>query len=190
MRSDLALGLLMLVGGSELGAQASTSPRIALRLGGGLSSADYTCAACQIDAVTGASAFVAATHPLGRSLTAGLEATVVAASSGNAVDAKLLGALATGGVRGSPRLPVWGTVGLGWLFWSGPGSNADGPALSLRAGVDVPVRGRVALSPYAGYVMMLGHDGPHHVQPPFTPREGVATRLSSLQVGVGVTLSL
>ena len=134
-------------------------------------------------------AFIGAGRPLGRLMTAGLEATV--SDAGNArQDIKFLSGLATVGIRGGPRVPAWGTLGLGWLFWSGPGPNSNGPALSVRAGVDFPVIGRLAVSPYAGYVTMLGHDGPHHVQDIVTAPEGLPTRVSSLQLGVAATLKL
>lgn len=188
MRRNLALGLLMLVSGGDLGAQDPVSPRIAVRLGFGLSSADYSCTVCRINAESGVSAFIAAGRPLGRLLTAGLEATLSDASTDQA-DIRVLGALATAGVRGGPRLPVWGTLGLGWAFWSGPGPNSSGPALSARAGVDLPVSAGVALTPYAGYVTMLGHDGPHHA-PDITSPEGMPTRVSSLQLGIAATLGL
>jgi hypothetical protein len=189
MWRHFALCLLMLVTGGDLGAQAPVSRDVVVRLGLGLSSADYSCTACEINAETGVNAFVAATRPLGRRLTAGLEAIVSDASS-DRTDVKLLGALATAGLRGGPRMPVWGTLGLGWLFWSGPGPNSNGPALSVRAGVDLPVGARVALSPYAGYLTMLADDGPHHVQDFTNAPEGVPTRVSSLQLGLAATLRL
>jgi hypothetical protein len=191
MSRHLVLGLLMiLIGGGDLRAQAPELARTAVRLGVGPGSADYTCSECHIDAVRGASAFLAAGRSFGRLLTVGLEASVADASSGNADPARFLGALATAGVHGSPRLPVWGSLGLGWAFWSGPGPNANGPALSARAGVDLPLAARVALTPYVGYVTMLGHHGPQHVPDFSSLPEGVPTRLSSLQLGVAATLRL
>jgi hypothetical protein len=190
MRHHLALGLLMLVSGGDLTAQAPELVRTAVRVGVGPGSADYTCSECRIDATRGVSGFVAAGRPLGRLLTAGLEATIADASSGNADPARLLAAFATAGVRGSPRMPIWGTLGVGWAFWSGPGPNSNGPALSVRAGVDLPVGARVALSPYAGYVSMLAHDGPQHVRDYISSPESVPTRVSSLQLGVAATLRL
>ena len=187
MRRGLAMGLLLLVSGGDLRAQARVSTGTALRLGVGLSSSDYACAECHINAYTGVSGFVAATRPLGRRLTAGLEATLSDAS-GDQADVTLLGALATAGVRGRPGMPVWGTLGLGWIFWSSAGPSSNGPALSVRAGVDLPVGARVALSPYAGYLTMLGHDGPRHVRDFNDLPDGVPTRVSSLQLGVAATL--
>lgn len=181
--------LVMLVSGGALEAQAPLSPELAVRLGLGLTSTDYTCTACQINAEKGITAFVAAMYPLRRRVSAGLEATYSDASSAS-LDARLLSALATAGAQGSPGMPVWGTLGHGWMFWSGPGPNANGPALSLRGGVDLSLGGRVALSPYAGYLTMLGHDGPRHVQGFGTSPDGVRTRLSSVQLGVAATLRL
>jgi hypothetical protein len=190
MRRHFTLGLLLLMSAGDLGAQAPASARTAVRVGVGLGSTDYTCNECQIDAVSGVAAFAAVGRAFGSLLTAGLEAAVADAGSGNADPARLLGVLATAGARGSSRMPLWGTLGLGRAFWSGPGPNSDGPALSVRAGVDLPVGGRVALSPYAGYVTMLAHDGPQHVRDPVGSPESVPTRLSSLQLGVAATLRL
>ena len=191
MRRHFALGLVTLVIGGELSAQAPLSRGITLRGGLGIGSTDHACTGCVINAETGVSAFLAASHPLRGLLTAGLEAIISDASGDRAnANIKVLGALATVGVRGGPRLPVWGTLGLGWAFWCGPGPNADGPALSVRTGLDLPVSGRIVLSPYAGYLTMLGHDGPHHISPPDLPREGVPTRVSSLQLGIAATLRL
>ena len=190
MRHHLALGLLLLVCGSDLEAQAPASARTAVRVGVGPGSADYACSGCDIDAEKGVSAFVAAGRPLGPLLTGGLEATIADASSGSADPARLLAALGTVGLRSRSGMPIWGTLGLGWAFWSGPGPNTDGPALSVRAGADVPLGARIALSPYAGYVSMLAHDGPQHVRDFVSSPEGVPTRVSSLQLGVAATLRL
>jgi hypothetical protein len=98
---------------------------------------------------------------------------------------------ATLGVRGGSRTPLWGTVGLGWLWYSGTGPNSNGPALSARARLDLPIGSGLALSPYAGYLTMLGHDGPRTlVGPIITPDDpGVLTRVASLQLGVAVTVT-
>ena len=60
MRRHFALGLLLLMSGGDLGAQAPASVRTSVRVGVGLGSTDYTCNECQIDAVSGVAAFAAA----------------------------------------------------------------------------------------------------------------------------------
>lgn len=189
MWRKLTVGMLMLVGTGSVEAQGVVSPRTAFRLGVGVSSADYACTGCQVDAETGFTALLAATHPLGRALTAGVE-TALSRASGDQADVTLFGALATAGLRGGPRVPLWSTIGLGWLWYSGTGPNSNGPALSARAGVDVPIGSRLALTPYAGYLTMLAHDGPRTVVGPIaTPGDpGVPTRVASLQLGVAVSL--
>jgi hypothetical protein len=189
MRRELALWVLILVTGGYLEAQTPALARTALRLGVGLNSADYTCTEGQINANTGVTVFAAATRTLGPRLTAGMEATVSDASSG-LLGATLLGAFATAGARGGPRLPVWGTLGLGWVLYTGDAPDSNGPALSVRAGVDLPIGARIAFSPYAGYLTMLGDDGPHHVREFGDLPEGVPTRVSSLQIGIAAALTL
>jgi hypothetical protein len=188
MWRDLALGVLVLSGARSVAAQGVESARPAVRLGAGVSSADYSCTGCQVDAETGFTALLAGTRPLGQSLTAGIETTLSRATGGQS-EVTLLGALATVGARGGPRTPLWGTIGFGWLWYSGTGPNSNGPALSARTGVDLAIAPRVALSPYAGYLTMLGHDGPRTVVGPVsTPEDpGIPTRVASLQVGVALT---
>ena len=81
--------------------------------------------------------------------------------------------------------------GLGWLWYSGTGPSSNGPALTVRGGVDLPVGSRLALTPYAGYLTMLAHDGPRIltgiVATPDVP--GVPTRVGGVQLGVAVTLT-
>jgi hypothetical protein len=190
MRRAFALGVLVMGSVHGAAAQEVSPGRILLRAGAGLSSADYTCTGCTIDAETGFTALVAGTHALGRVLTVGLE-TTLSRATGDAADVTLVGALATAGARRATRLPVWGSVGLGWVWYSGIGPNSEGPALSARAGVDIPVGSSLAVSPYAGYLTMLGHDGPRTVVgPTSTPTDpGVATRVASLQFGLALTVT-
>jgi hypothetical protein len=104
--------------------------------------------------------------------------------------ARLVGALGTLGIRSGARIPVWATAGLGWVWYAGEGPNSNGPALSARAGVDVPVGHAFALSPYAGYLTMAGKDGPRTLVGPIGTVDGpsVPTRVASLQVGLALTL--
>jgi hypothetical protein len=185
----LAVGVLVLGSVDVTAAQEASPGRIVLRAGGGVSSADYTCAGCAIDAETGFTALLAGSHAVGRALTVGLE-TTLSRATGDQAEVTLVGALATAGARSATRLPIWGSVGLGWLWYSGTGPNSNGPALSARAGLDIPLRAGLAVSPYAGYLTMLGHDGPRHVVDPISaPGDpGVATRVASLQFGVALTL--
>jgi hypothetical protein len=173
-----AIGILALVGIQQAGAQEATSSRLALRVGAGLSSSEYHCAGCEVDGGRGLTAVVAGTRSLAHALTVGFE------------DARLYGALATVGVRATARTPVWATAGLGWVWYSGEGPNSNGPALSARAGVDVPVGHALALTPYAGYLIMAGKDGPRTLVGPISTvgDPGVPTRVASLQVGLAVTL--
>jgi hypothetical protein len=153
-----AIALWLLLAGGPLSAQAI------LRIGGGLTRLDFTCRACEIDAQSGFLAFISASRPIGSGLTAGLEGTFADASfdgSGpDQPDVKLFGPMATVGLRRGARLPVWATVGFGWLWYSGVGPNSNGPAASLRAGVDAKLGSLGLLTPFAGYTTMLGHDGP------------------------------
>jgi hypothetical protein len=190
MRRTLLFGIALLIATARLQAQEIASHRPTFRLGGGLDWADYTCRGCVIDSQRGFNAFLAAARPLGPVLSLGLE-TALSHGNGNTADVTLFGALATAGARGGARLPVWGTVGLGWLWYSGTGPSSNGPGLSARAGVDIPIAPRFAVSPYAGYLTMLGHDGPEVVTCQLVcPSDApiVGTRLSSLQFGVAATL--
>jgi hypothetical protein len=186
----LTVGLLVLGGVPHVGAQQAAAPRLAVRLGAGVSSSDYSCTGCEIDGATGLTAFVAATRRLGRILTLGLEANASRATA-QSMKATLLGTLATLGVRASARRPVWATAGLGWVWYTGAGPHSNGPALSARIGVDVPVAGAFAITPYAGYLTMVGKDGPRtlvgSVSTPDDP--GVPTRVAALQLGLALTLA-
>jgi hypothetical protein len=190
MWRELTLGVLVLGGVRTAGAQGAESARMAVRLGGGVSSADYSCTGCQVDAETGFTALLAGTRTLGRVVTAGIE-TTLSRATGDQAEVTLLGALGTLGARTGTRTRLWGSLGLGWLWYSGTGPNSNGPALSARAGVDLPVGPRLALSPYAGYLTMLGHDGPRTVVGPIsTPNDpGVPTRVASLQFGIAITFT-
>jgi hypothetical protein len=196
MRRTLLFGIALLVATVGLQAQEIESYRPVFRLGGGVDWADYTCGGCVIDSKRGFSAFLAAGLPVSRVVTLGLEAALShgngnTSAPGVRPDLTLVGALATVGARGGAKLPVWGTVGLGWIWYSGPGPSSSGPGLSTRAGVDIPITPRFALSPYAGYLTMLGHEGPDAVicrDICTTEAPIAATRLSSLQLGVAATL--
>jgi hypothetical protein len=190
MRRTFLFGMALLVAIPGLRAQEVESHRPTFRLGGGVDWADYTCGGCAIDAQRGFSAFLAGARPVGRVMTLGLEAAL-SHGNGNTADVTLVGALATAGARVGAKLPVWGTVGLGWIWYSGTGPNSSGPGLSARAGVDIPVAPRLAVSPYAGYLAMLAHDGPDALVCQdicTTDAPIVSTRLSSLQFGVAATL--
>ena len=186
----LAVSVLMFSSARLAAAQDALPGRVVLRSGAGVSSADYACTGCVIDAQTGFTALLAGTHALGRVLTVGLE-TSLSRATGDQADVTLVGALATAGAGSATRLPVWGSVGLGWLWYSGTGPNSNGAALSVRAGVDLPLRSGLAVTPFAGYLTMLGHDGPRTVVGPIsTPTDpGVATRVASLQVGLALTVT-
>jgi hypothetical protein len=153
----------LLLAASALPAQTSEATGISLRLGFGGNKMDFTCSECGIDAQTGISAFAAVSAPIGGSLTAGLDVTFADAGfeTNGAVEkhAKLLAPMATAGLRGGLRLPIWGTLGLGWMWYSGVGPRFNGAALSLRAGVDLRIGSLEFVSPYAGYMTMVGHDG-------------------------------
>jgi hypothetical protein len=189
MRRTLLFGIALLVATVGLQAQEIESYRPVFRLGGGVDWADYTCGGCVIDAQRGFSAFLTAARPVGPVMMVGLEAAL-SHGDGNTADLTLVGALATAGARGGARLPVWGTVGLGWIWYSGTGPSSSGPGLSTRAGIDIPIAPRFAVSPYAGYLTMLGHDGPEVINCVICSIDepAVATRLSSLQFGVAATL--
>ncbi len=193
MRRVLAPALLMILAGSRLSAQTSEPAGTVLRIGVGATKMDFTCGDCQIDAETGLSGFIAASRPIGSSFTAGLEATFANAAfdvgSAGEDHAWLWGAMAAAGLRGGAGLPVWGTLGLGWVWYSGIGPSSSGPALSLRAGGDVGVGALGFVSPYAGYVTMLGHDGPEVGTRSDTTElpQFVRSRVSSFQLGIAWT---
>jgi hypothetical protein len=185
----LTIGVLTLGGVPAAGAQQAAPNRLAVRMGAGLGSSEYHCTGCQVDGARGLTALVAGTRSLGHVLTVGLEASA-SRVSGQFTDTRLVGTLATLGVRASPRTPVWATAGLGWVWYAGTGPNSSGPALSARAGVDVPVGRAFALTPYAGYLTMTGKDGPRTVVGPIvtTDDPGIPTRVASVQVGLALTL--
>jgi opacity protein-like surface antigen len=191
-----ALALLMSLAGRMLSAQAPDPTGTVLRIGVGADKMDITCGECQIDAERGISAFIAASRPIGGGFTAGLEASFAnAAFETNTVSedyAWLWGAMATAGLRGGAGLPVWGTLGLGWVLYSGIGPNSSGPALSLRAGGDLGVGSLGFVSPHAGYVTMLGHDGPEvgTTSDPTVLPQFDRSRVSSFQLGIAWTPKL
>jgi len=184
--------LLLLAGG--LSAQTPEPTGTVLRIGVGGTKMDFTCGDCQIEAQTGFSGFIAAARPIGRGFTAGLEATFANAAFDTGEDddhAWLWGAMGAAGLRGGPGLPVWGTLGLGWVLYSGIGPNSSGPALSLRAGGDVGIGSLGFVSPYAGYVTMLSHDGPEVAGPSEVfPPQFARSRVSSFQLGIAWTPKL
>jgi hypothetical protein len=185
----LSIGLLTLGGVHQAAAQQAATSRLALRVGAGLSDAEYHCAGCEVDGGRSLTVLVAGARSLAHSLTVGFEASA-SRSTAQFTSARLVGALATLGVRATARVPVWATAGLGWVWYTGEGPNSNGPALSARLGVDVPVGHAFALTPYAGYLTMAGKDGPRTVVGPITTVDdpGVPTRVASLQVGLAVTL--
>jgi hypothetical protein len=126
---------------------------------------------------------------LGHALTAGVEASASRVLA-RFTEARLYGGLVTLGVRAAARTPVWATAGVGWVWYRAVGPNSNGPALSARAGVDVPLGRAFALTPYAGYLIMAGKDGPRTLvgETSTVDDPGVPTRVASLQVGLAVTL--
>jgi hypothetical protein len=190
MSRILTIGILALVGIHQAAsAQGVAASRLALRVGAGLSSSEYHCSGCEVDGGSGLTVLVAGTRSLGHSLTVGLEASASRVLA-QFTEARLYGALATIGVRAATRMPVWATAGVGWVWYSAVGPNSNGPALSARAGVDVRVGHAFALTPYAGYLIMAGKDGPRTLVGPLSTVDdpGVPTRVASLQVGLAVTL--
>lgn len=192
MKCQLGACILILLVAGTLNAHAQRPSRTTVRVGGAVGSFDFTCGGCDVDAQSGFAGFVAANMAVGRFLSAGLElagsdAKVDGRARGDD-NARLVGALATAGVRGGSRIPAWGTLGLGWVWYNGIGPNSNGPALSLRVGVDFPIAGPLALSPYAGLLTMLGHDGPRIVTG--TDFNDSPTRLRSLEGGLALTLRL
>jgi hypothetical protein len=181
----LAIGILALGGVHQAGAQEAAAPRLAMRVGAGLSSSEYHCAGCEVDGANGLTALVAGTRSLAHALTVGFEASASPAAT-RFTSGRLVGALATVGVRSGARIPVWATAGLGWVWYTGEGPNSNGPALSARAGVDVPVGHAFALTPYGGYLIMAGQDGPRTLVGPIGTADdpGVPTRVASLQIGL------
>jgi hypothetical protein len=189
---DPALGLLMLLAAGPLPAQTPEPTGTILRLGFGGNKMDLTCSECGIDAKNGISAFAAVSAPVGGSFTAGLEMTFSDAEFPSNVEekhAKLLAPMATVGLRGGSRLPIWGTLGAGWMWYTGIGPSFSGAAFSLRAGTDFRIGSFGFVSPYAGYMTMFGHDGPEFaVQADSTsPFRVEPTRPSSFQLGVALT---
>jgi hypothetical protein len=76
------------------------------------------------------------------------------------------------------------------VWHTGAGPNSNGPAVSARAGVDVPVGHAFALTPYGGYLIMAGKGGPRTLVGPIATVDdpGMPTRVASLQVGLALTL--
>jgi hypothetical protein len=185
----LAIGIMALGGAQQAGAQEAAAPRLAVRVGGGLSSSEYHCAGCRVEGGNGLTVLLAGTRSLGHALTVGFEASASRALA-QFTSARLVGAVGTLGVRSGARIPLWATAGLGWVWYAGEGPNSNGPALSARVGVDVPVAHAFALSPYAGYLSMAGKDGPRTLVGPISTADdpGVPTRVASLQVGLALTL--
>ena len=188
-----ALGLLLLLAAGALPAQTPEPTGTTLRLGFGGNKMDFTCSDCGIDAETGISAFAAVSAPIGGRFTAGLDVTFADAgfpTNGAAEGhAKLLAPMATAGLRGGSRLPLWGTLGFGWMWYSGIGPSSNGPALSLRAGYDLGIGSLGSVTPYAGDVTMVGHDGPEvgvNVDPS-RPLQIERTRPGSFQLGISLT---
>ena len=189
-----ALGLLMFLAAGALPAQTLEPTGTVLRLGFGGNKMDFTCSECGIDAQTGISAFAAVSRPISGRLTAGIEVTFADAgfetNGPEERHAKLLAPMATAGLAGGSRLPIWGTLGFGWMWYSGIGPRSNGPALSLRAGSDLRIGSLGFVSPYAGYVTMVGHDGPEvavNADPTAPPTQIERTRLGSFQLGVALT---
>ena len=188
-----ALGLLMVLAGAL---SAQTPDALTLRLGFGGNKMDFTCSECGIDAENGITAFVAVSAPIGGRFTAGVETTFSDAgfeSNGQEhKHARLLAPMATAGLRASSQLPIWGTLGLGWMWYSGIGPGFNGAALSLRAGTDLKLGGLWFVSPYAGYMTMVGHDGPELgvTTDPSQPFHVVQSRPSSFQLGVALSRRL
>jgi hypothetical protein len=186
--------VVILLAGRPLAAQTPDRTGTILRVGGGLTRMDFTCADCAIDAQSGGAAFVSLSRPIGSGVTVGLEGTFATASfdgpTNDLPNAKLFGPMATAGLRHGVRVPAWATLGFGWLWYSGVGPNSSGLASSLRAGLDLPIGGRALLSPYAGLVTMVGHDGPEVVTGDFPTERIEPTRLSSFQLGLAVGLGL
>jgi hypothetical protein len=163
----LAPALLLILAGG-LPPRPRSRPEPFCRIGAGAGKMEFTCGECQIEAQNGLSGFIAVARPIGRGFTAGLEATFANAAFDTVEGedhAWLWGAMAAAGLRGGPGLPVWGTLGLGWVLYSGVGPNSSGPALSLSAGGDLAIGALGFVSPYAEYVTMLGHDGPEVAGP-------------------------
>jgi hypothetical protein len=184
----LTIGILALGGVQQAGAQEA-APRLAVRVGAGLSSSEYHCAGCQVEGGNGLTVLVAGTRSLAHALTVGFEASASRVGA-QFTSARLLGALATVGVRSGARIPLWATAGLGWVWHTDEEPSSNGPALSARAGVDIPVAHAFALTPYAGYLTMAGKDGPRTLVGPISTVDdpGVPTRVASLQVGLALTL--
>ena len=185
----LAIGILTLGGVQQARAQEAAAPRLAVRVGAGLSSSEYHCAGCEVDGANGLTVLVAGTRSLAHALTVGFEASA-SRSATRFTSARLIGALGTLGVRSGGRVPVWVTAGLGWVWYTSEEPSSNGPALSARAGADIQVGRAFALSPYAGYLIMAGEDGPRTVVGPIGTVDdpGVPTRVASLQVGLALTL--
>jgi hypothetical protein len=189
MKRAPAVGLLFLLGAA--GVDPLTA-QTTVRIGGGSGSVDFTCGTCEIDAESGFGLFAAAARPVGRLLSVGFEGTgsdvKLEGRPRGDDEVRLVAALATAGVTAGTRTPLWATLGLGWIWYSGVGGSSSGPALSLRAGLDIQVAGPLALSPYAGVLTMIGHDGPHHVTDFIQDPDGDPTRVRSLQLGLAATI--
>lgn len=188
-----ALGLLLLLAAGALPAQTPEPTGTILRLGVGGNKMDFTCSECGVDARNGISAFAAVSTPIGDRFTAGLDVTFADAGFGTygpeERHAKLLAPVATAGLRAGTRRQIWGTLGFGWMWYSGIGPKSNGPALSLRAGYDLAIGSLGFVTPYAGYMSMVGHDGPEiavNTDPTTLPFQTERTRLGSFQLGVAL----
>jgi hypothetical protein len=189
-----ALGLVLLLAAGALPAQTPEPTGTVLRLGFGVTKMDFTCSECEVDAETGITAFAAVSTPIGDRFTAGLDVTFADAGFGTYATeerhAKLLAPVATAGLQAGTRRQIWGTLGFGWMWYSGIGPKSNGPALSLRAGYDLAIGSLGFVTPYVGYMSMVGHDGPEiavqadTTTPPFQIER---TRLGSFQLGVALT---
>ena len=196
VRRPLAVNLVFLLAAGTLLAQEPGPRGTGIRLGFGGTRMDFTCSECEIDAQTGISAFIGVSRRIGRSFSASLEGTFADAGfeSGPPPEerhAKLFGPMGAAGWRGGTRLPVWATLGFGWLWYSGIGPSSNGPALSLRAGYDLGIGSLGFVTPYAGYVTMVGHDGPEVLVDPDpagpNPFQVDRTRVASFQLGLAWT---
>jgi hypothetical protein len=70
-------------------------------------------------------------------------------------------------------------------------SQLERAALSARAGIDLPIGPRLAISPYAGFLTMLGRGGPRVLTGPISDINdpGARTRLMSFQLGAAITFA-
>ncbi len=142
MRRVLAPALLLLLAGSTLSAQTSEPPGTVLRLGVGATRMDFTCGDCQIDAQTGISGFIAASRPIGRGFTAGLEATLANAAFNVGLSSE------------DPRLALGSDGGGGAARQTGAAGLGD-----ARARMDVVQRHRTELERTRALAARRGRPG-------------------------------